>query len=234
MILKGRTIISVRIGSYQKTRIDRVIGQADPVLQNGVFYLEVMIEAPEESPYDPAGALGANLEIKNLGVDSDCEIHTGRKIQEVRDGLDSLKSRLQSCGTKSAKRHLKKPSGHMARFTKDTNHSISKSLVAKAKGTHTLIFMEDLKGIRQRATVTKAQRHSHQSRSFNPLKEFLTYKAAIAGISLVYIDPAYTSLVLQCPICHDISRSNRALPGTNLSVSAVVSLVGQVTLQRLI
>ncbi|HSD59010.1 MAG TPA: zinc ribbon domain-containing protein, partial [Methanotrichaceae archaeon] len=29
----------------------------------------------------------------------------------------------------------------------------------------------------------------------------------IAGVPLVYIDPAYTSL--ECPICHHVSRSNR-------------------------
>jgi transposase len=55
--------------------------------------------------------------------------------------------------------------------------------------------------------VTKAQRRNYRSWSFNRLKEFVTYKAAIAGVPLVYIDHAYTSQ--KCPICHDISRSNR-------------------------
>ncbi|WP_425313396.1 zinc ribbon domain-containing protein, partial [Methanothrix soehngenii] len=36
---------------------------------------------------------------------------------------------------------------------------------------------------------------------------YIDYKAAIAGVPLICIDPAYTSQ--ECPICHLISRSNR-------------------------
>jgi putative transposase len=95
----------------------------------------------------------------------------------------------------------------MARFTRDTNHNISKKLVAKAKDTLSLIALENLEGIRKRATVRKAQRRDHHSWSFNQLRQFLTYKAAIAGVPIVWVDPAYTSQ--ECPICHSISKANR-------------------------
>jgi putative transposase len=128
------------------------------------------------------------------------------KIQNVRAKSDALKAKLQSVGTKSAKRHLKKLSGKMARFARDTNHCISKTLITKAKDTFSLISLEDLEGIRERATVKKSQRRNHHSWSFNQLREFVTYKATIAGVPLVFIDPAYTSK--ECPICHHVSRSN--------------------------
>ena len=53
---------------------------------------------------------------------------TIRAISKVCEGL-------QSKDTKSAKRHLKKLSDRMARFSKDVNHCISKTLVVKAKDT---------------------------------------------------------------------------------------------------
>jgi len=166
-----------------------------------------VVEVPEASPYDPTGVLGIDLGIKNLAVDSDGEVHSGEKIQNARTKSDALKSRLQQCGTKSAKKHLKKLSGKMARFSKDTNHCISKKLVAKAKDTSSVIVLEDLSGIRKRATVRKSQRRSQHSWGFYQLRQFVEYKASIAGVPVVYIDPAYTSQ--ECPICHHISRSNR-------------------------
>jgi putative transposase len=205
--LKGREIVPVRLGEYQKARMDRIRGQADLILVKGIFYLCVVIESPEAPPYGPIGVLGVDLGIKNLAVDSDGEVHSAKQINDTKNRLDSLKSRLQSVETKSVKRHLKKLSGKMARFTRDTNHNISKKLVAKAKDTLSLIALENLEGIRKRATVRKAQRHYHHSWSFNQFRQFLTYKAAIAGVPIVRVDPAYTSQ--ECPICHSISKENR-------------------------
>jgi putative transposase len=205
--LQGRQIIPVRLGEYQKVRMDRTTGQADLILVKGIFYLCVVVEVDEASPYDPVGVLGVDLGIKNLAVDSDGEIHSIQPIQDKRSRFGSLKSRLQSVGTKSAKKHLKKLSGKMARFARDTNHCISKMLITKAKDTSSLISLEDLEGIRKRTPVRKSQRRNHHSWSFNQLGEFVTYKAAVAGVPLVYIDPAYTSQ--ECPICHCISKLNR-------------------------
>lgn len=45
--LQGRLKVPVRIGEYQQGRKDRVRGQADLILRNGIFYLAVVVEAPE-------------------------------------------------------------------------------------------------------------------------------------------------------------------------------------------
>ncbi|WP_287491241.1 transposase, partial [Methanothrix sp.] len=124
--LQGRQAIPIRFGEYQKARLDRIRGQADLILVNGIFYLCVVVEVDEETPYDPKGTLGVDLGIKYLAVDSDGEVHSGEQINQTRERLDSLKARLQSKGTKSAKRHLKKLSGRTARFSRDVNHCISK------------------------------------------------------------------------------------------------------------
>jgi putative transposase len=205
--LQGRQIIPTKFGDYQKARMDRIRGQTDLILVKGVFYLCVVVEVSEESPYDSVGVLGVDLGIKNLAVDSDGEVHSGEQITDTREQLDSLKARLQRKGTKSAKRHLKKLSGRMARFSKDVNHCISKKLVAKAKGTLRSIALEDLQGIRDRVTVRTAQRRNLHTWNFGLLRMFVDYKAKIAGVPVVFVDPRNTSRT--CPSCGHVAKANR-------------------------
>ena len=205
--LDSRRIVPTIIGYYQRDRMVNIRGQADLVLIKNIFYICVVIESSEEPTYDPVDVIGIDLGVENIAVDSYGETYSNRKIRDTRKRSDELKARLPRCGTKSSKRYLKKLSGRMAGFAKDVNHCISKNLIMKAKDTCSLMSLEDLEGIRNRTTVSKAQRHDHASWSFGQLREFLTYKAAIAGVPLVFVDPAYTSQ--ECPICHCISRSNR-------------------------
>lgn len=207
LTLRGRQIIPIRIGAYQEARINRVIKQTDLILRNGVFYLAVTVDAPEATPDDPVGAIGVDLGIIHLAVDSDGEFYSGEEVDKVRERLDNLKAKLQSKGTKSAKRHLKRLSGKEANFRRNINHIISKRLVAKAKDTHRLIALEDLKGIRQRVTVNHSQRRRHYSWAFNQLRRFITYKAKLAGVLVKLVDPKHTSQT--CPRCGFVSKHNR-------------------------
>ena len=95
LTLQGRQLIPLRIGEYQKVRMDRVRSQCDLTLLKGIFYLCVVVKAPEETPFDPIGVLGVDLGIKNLAVDSDGELHSGEKITKTRDIRDKLKAGLQ-------------------------------------------------------------------------------------------------------------------------------------------
>jgi putative transposase len=208
LTVHGRIKAPVKICDYHAPRLDRIRGQADLIFRNKEFYLCVVVEVPEPVIIVPTNVLGVDLGIKNIAVDSMGEVFSGEKIEKTRAKLDNLKADLQSCGTDSAKKHLNRLSGHESRFKRDTNHCISKKLVKKAIDTSSLIVLEDLKGIRERTTVqTKVQRHRHSSWGFDQLRQFIGYKAAIAGVPVAYIDPAFTSQ--ECPICHHISRSNR-------------------------
>ena len=114
-----------------------------------------------------------------------------------------------SCPTisPSAKRHLKKLRKRQARFQKDTNHRISKDLVVRAKGTARGIALEDLSDIRERTRLRKAQRARHSNWGFAQLRQFISYKAALAGVLVYIIDPAYTSQ--RCSACGHTERGNR-------------------------
>ncbi|MDP7494396.1 MAG: transposase, partial [Candidatus Undinarchaeales archaeon] len=133
LTLGGREIIPIRIGEYQEGRLkNHIRGQVDLIYRKGKFYLAVVVDAPEADEFDAVGALGVDLGLNNLAVDSDGDSYSGRDVDTVRVKTDRFKASLQRKGTKSAKRHLRKLSGRENRFRRNTNHIISKRLVAKA------------------------------------------------------------------------------------------------------
>jgi IS605 OrfB family transposase len=207
LTLSGRILVPFVCGAYHRARLEGVRGQADLVLRKDKWFLYVTVDVPDGAPIDPEDWLGVDLGIRNLAVDSDGEQHSGADVEKVRQRMQKLRSDLQSAGTKSAKRHLKGLSGHEARFRADVNHTISKRIVAKAKGTGRGIALEDLRGIRGRATVTKSQRAMHSGWAFLQLRSFLSYKGALAGVPVVAVDPRDTSRT--CPRCAYIDKANR-------------------------
>jgi len=203
----GRQIIPIRIGDYQKERLDRIRGQADLILRDGIFYLAVVVEVPEPTKFDAVGTLGVDLGIVNIATDSDGETVKGNQVDKVREKNAKLRANLQKSGTKSAKRHLKKLSGREQRFHRDVNHIISKKIVAKAKDTKQAIALENLKGIRKSVTVRRTQRNRFHSWAFYQLRSFIEYKATLAGIPVILVDPRGTSHI--CPECGHNERGNR-------------------------
>ncbi len=207
LTLDGRLKLPIVFGQYQAMRLNRIRGQADLIYRDKTFYLAVVVDVPEEEMIKPVGVLGVDMGIVNIAVDSDGDTYSGKEMDNVREKTEVLKADLQKCGTKSAKRHLRKTSGREARFRRNMNHCISKELIAKAKDTQSIIALEELSGIKTGTTVKKSQRSRHHSWGFYQLRQFIEYKATIAGIPVVGINPAYTSQ--ECPICHHISKNNR-------------------------
>jgi len=205
--VSGRIVVKMVLGAYQEARIGAIRGQADLIYRNGTFYLYLTLDVPESDPIDPDGFLGVDLGIVNLAVDSDGTIHSGNSVNRTREKHGTLRASLQSAGTKSAKRHLKRLSGRTARFCRDVNHCISKQIVTKAKDTGRGIALENLEGIRGRRTVSKAQRGRLNAWGFYQLRQFVEYKARLLGVSTVLVDPAYTSQT--CPECGFAHKSNR-------------------------
>jgi putative transposase len=202
-----RALIPFVVGDYHRALLAAERGQADLIVRKGNWYLYVTVEVPDGAPIKPVGALGVDLGIRNIAVDSDSDRHTGDAVEAVRVRILDLRSDLQARGSKRAKRTLKKLAGKEARFRSNTNHTISKRLVAKAKGTGRVIAMEDLQGIRDRVTVNKSQRARHSGWSFFQLRAFVTYKATLAGVPLILVDPRNTSRT--CPECDDCDKANR-------------------------
>lgn len=96
--LTGRQLVPIRMGDYQRGRMDRQRGEADLILRDGVFYLAVCLDAPEPSPADPVGTLGVDLGIVNLAADSDGNTHSGVESRQhfriARRGLTAHQTNL--------------------------------------------------------------------------------------------------------------------------------------------
>ncbi|WIG59026.1 MAG: Mobile element protein [Ktedonobacterales bacterium] len=220
LTLDGRIELPLRFGAYAAGMLARIRGQADLLYRkrSDTFFLAVTVDTPEPTPTEPDDFLGVDLGIITLAATSDGEFlnsSTGPKhahVNQVRARYSRFRQKLQKKGTKSAKRLLKKRSGRERRFVKDVNHCLSKAMVSTAKGTSRGIALEDLKHIRERIrakqTVTgKRQRRVLHSWAFAQLRAFIAYKAQLAGVRVVLVDPAYTSQT--CSRCGHCAKANR-------------------------
>jgi len=209
LTLSGRVLVPFRMGGYQESRLNAIKGQADLLSRNGTFYLAVTLDVPPPTPDETTDTLGIDLGIINLATDSEGETFSGEAIEKNRKRHHALRQRLQKRGTKSAKRHLKQLSGKEARFKRNTNHVISKRIVAKAKANGQGLAIEELRHIRTRteARLRHSQRSRHSSWSFGQLRSFLSYKAALAGVPLHTVDSRNTSRT--CSACGHCAKANR-------------------------
>ncbi len=79
--------------------------------------------------------------------------------------------------------------------------------MTEAERTGRGIALEDLGGIRDRVRLRRPQRVTLHSWAFHQLGTFLAYKAARAGMAVIYIDPAYTSQ--GCSACGHVAKAKR-------------------------
>lgn len=204
-----RERVQFSCGDYQREILARgLIKQSYLVLRrDGTFYLHVSVVLPDAMELQVTDVLGIDLGIAIIAADSDGNKFNGNKLNKIRHRNQSLRNKLQRKGTKSAKRLLKKRSRKESRFIRDTNHVISKQIVSLAKRTNRAIAIEELTDIRRRIKARKAERTTLHEWSFAQLGFFLDYKAKMAGVKLVRVDPRYTSQ--QCSECGHTEKANR-------------------------
>ena len=212
--LEGRVVCRLLHGPRQHDMLEDPawgIGGADLVWRRGVYYLHVTQsrEAPEipDTSKPDDGTLGVDLGIVNLATDSEGEAFSGAMVKQARNRYHTRRQRLQKVNTKNAKRRLRKNAGREHRFQKDVNHCISKALVKKAVVARKALALEDLSGIRERTTVRRVHRYERHSWAFYQLRQFLTYKAAWAGVLVRLVDPHHTSRT--CSACGHCEKANR-------------------------
>lgn len=206
-VLKGRVVVPMQMGDYQRVQFARAKGQADLVLRGATFYLLLTLDTPAEPPMVPERFLGVDLGIVNLATDSDGNRYTGTPVELMRQRCLLARKTYQATHTKSAQRRLQKMARHESRFRRNVNHVIAKQLVAHAKDTHAALSLEDLTGIRDRMTVRKGQRNKQHGWSFRQLREFIAYKAQRLGVPLVLVDPRHSSQ--ECAQCGYVDKRNR-------------------------
>lgn len=205
--LEGRQKIPFQCGEYQRKLIETQHGGVDLLFIRGVFYIAVVCDVDEDDLINPEDVLGIDLGIINLAVSSEGKFYSGKEIDDYQRKMSHRRKNLQKKGTKSAKRKLKKLSGKQQRYQKNTNHVVSKAIVADAKRLSFAIALENLTGIRNRIKARKRERARLHNWAFYQLRQFIAYKSQRSGIPVFFVDPKNTSR--ECPKCHHISKSNR-------------------------
>ena len=186
---KGRITGQLQMSARMRKQLQQgELGSAELVYRKGNFYLHISITIPAPEVTQPQGSLGVDLGFNRVAVTSDNKFHTAKNIRHKKSCYKRTRRSLQANGGKSAKRALKRVSGRERRFVADTNHCVSKQIVAEAKANNQRIVLEDLSGIRGRSEAKCVHEWS-----FAELQWMIRYKAAKAGVEVATVSPWYTS-----------------------------------------
>lgn len=217
LTLQGRVVVPLVMGAYQRERFTEAKGQCHLVLRDdGRWFLLVVVKLLAHAPIPTTDFIGIDLGVVNLATTSDGTTHSGAGVEACRTRYARRRQRLQRAahlaqmrGTrpKNIRRALKRTARREANFRRDVNHCIAKRLVAAATDTARGLALEDLQDIRERARFRKPQRAKMTGWAFAQLRGFVEYKAHLAGVPVVLVDPKHTSQ--GCHICGHVARANR-------------------------
>jgi IS605 OrfB family transposase len=225
-LLYGRVRFPLHLGDYQRGKL---AGQQPTSAQlckhrNGTYAVHIQIKIPVPPPTTPTDILGVDLGRTDIAHTSDDGAWDGKEIRHCRDHFAHMRAALQhkaSKGTRSTRRRcrelLARLSGREQRFQRHTNHVIAKTLVKTAQTQQAALALEDLTGIRERTNAeprTKAERRRSNHWAFYQLRQFVSYKAQLAGVLLYLVPAAYTSQM--CHLClHIGSRKGKRFACNN-------------------
>jgi IS605 OrfB family transposase len=195
----GRLRYDFQLPEYYKRYVGWKVTNAQLKITKNACYLNVQVEQPDPEPITGDRRLGVDLGINNIAVCSDNTFWGSGHTKTVKGKYQYLRSKLQSKGTRSAKRKLQKLSGRERRFQKDVNHQIANWIVSKP---YDIIALEDLTNIRNGNKNKKLGKWS-----FAELRSFVEYKAMAIGKNVITIDPRYTSQT--CSRCGYQHKNNR-------------------------
>jgi IS605 OrfB family transposase len=205
----GRQIIGLHLYPYairllaQSTEYD----SADLIFCKGRFWLHMVVTLPDVEFISNGEIVGVDFGITRPAVASNNKFVGKRSWKSTERRYFRLKRALQSKGSDSAKRHLKKLAHKVSRFRLNCDHVVSRQLV-QSVSPGTTIVIENLTNIRNRTKQNgKQQRRAMHQWTFNRLRDLLLYKADECGCLVVNVDPRHTSQC--CSRCGYIHRSNR-------------------------
>ena len=173
--------------------------------RNGQLFLNVVVktESPCLQTFSLNELLGIDRGVNNIAVCSNNDFFNSKRLKNTKGKYQYLRKVLQSKGTRSAKKKLKRISGRERRFVSDVNHCLSKTIV---KSKYKVFVLEKL-NTRTNRKLGKKFNKKLGGWSFKQLELFLTYKSEALGKRVLHVDPRYTSQ--RCSRCGYTSKSNR-------------------------
>jgi putative transposase len=168
-------------------------------VRNGKIYLSLVVDnstsLPRASKKPEGLALGVDLGIRVAAATSEGKLFVDKKFNGEKRRLRHLKRQLQSCKSRSAKRHLKRLKRRERNKNLNQVHHLSNAILQTSAKT---IVLEDLKGLKRNKGVGskhmwKGKKNRVSQVPFYELREKLSYKAFQLGKQVVIVNPAYTS-----------------------------------------
>jgi putative transposase len=199
--LQGRLKLQMKIGAFQQEYLEKGLArEAELICKKGEWYFHLVLELPEKPALGGDVLFAVDLGENNLAAMSSGKVIDGGKVRHERDRFLARRRKLQSNGSKAARRCLKRISGKEGRRMKEENQKISKQVMQEAKKYGACcVVLEDLTNIRERIRAKKRERTRLHRWSFLQLQQQIEYKAAAEGLTVVYVKPAYSSkLCLEC------------------------------------
>ena len=213
--VKGRLRVDLRLSKYHLQKLQGAQpASATLVDSKGTLWLHVQVKREVPPAAEPQDVIGVDLGRTDIAVTSTGKSWSGQAVTKVRDRFAKTRQMVQknrSKGTRSTRRRagalLRRLSGKEGRFQKHVNHVVSKAIVSEAQALGAAIALEDLTGIRERSNTqprNSTERRRSNSWAFQQLRGFVEYKAALAGVRVIPIPPAYTSQT--CHHCLHIGK----------------------------
>ena len=205
-----RISVFVKLTDRQKALFSNAkFGTMRIVTKNHTLVAQIVYEVAEPELKSDGNVMGVDLGIKCPAVSycSDGSIKfygNGRKNKYMRRHYAYLRKKLQ---TSKKMKAVKRINDKEQRIMRDIDHKLSHDIVETAVAHNVkVIKLEQLKNIRSTTRKSRKNNHSLHTWSFYRLAQFIEYKAKLAGISVEYVNPAYTSQT--CPNCGNVRHAN--------------------------
>ena len=175
--------------------------------REGVWYMSACVNTACAEPVKVTGVVGVDCNsVGNVAVMAN--IQTGKVFKLGIDPAGTKKcfrgrrGNLQKAGKSNL---LKKIRRKQSRRMTYENHKASKTIVDYAASHCLAIVLENLSTVR--AKGSKIKRYSEKNQwAYAQLALFIMYKAALRGVPVIFVDPAYTSQ--ECCKCGKIHKPN--------------------------
>ncbi|MGB4590461.1 MAG: transposase [Clostridiaceae bacterium] len=197
----AKLTFEANIPERQKTLLQNKRGTLRITKKNGKFIAQIAVEIPCESGYGTS-VMGVDLGLKIPAV----AVTDKEKVQFFGNGRENkykkrmARAKRKALGKAKKLKTLRKLDNKEQRWMKDKDHKISRAIVNFAKENQVkTIQLEELAGIRQTARTSRKNAKNLHTWSFYRLAQFIEYKATLAGMNVIYVNPRYTSQT--CPVC---------------------------------
>jgi putative transposase len=178
---------------------------AEFFMRGGEWYGAFSYNTPAAPRFQPTGMVGVDRNsVGHVATMADPQtgkvLHLGFNPARTKASWRGRKANLQR-----AKKHrlLCRIKRKQSRRTKHENHIVSKVIVDYAATHRRAIAIEDLGEVRSNGSKIRSYTERSQW-AFFQLLQYIRYKAALLGVEIIEVHPAYTSQ--ECSRCHLLTK----------------------------